>query len=114
MGSPTSRSSWSPAGCIRSRLPPRQRPGEGKGPSRGGPRTRGSGCRARPAAARDAFGGPTSPSRNRVWKDTLMLPSSATADILLELSDRGGWMLHRDIAEHLEAGMWSSFPRQGS
>jgi hypothetical protein len=42
---------------------------------------------------------------NLVWKDTFLLPASSTADILLELSNPGRWMLHCHIAEHLEAGM---------
>jgi FtsP/CotA-like multicopper oxidase with cupredoxin domain len=42
---------------------------------------------------------------NMVWKDTMLLPVGATADILLELSNPGKWMLHCHIAEHLEAGM---------
>ncbi|GMR12619.1 MAG: hypothetical protein BMS9Abin29_0809 [Gemmatimonadota bacterium] len=52
------------------------------------------------------------PNRNRVWKDTLMLPVGATADILLELSNPGLWMLHCHIAEHLEAGMMMVFSVQ--
>ena len=52
------------------------------------------------------------PNRNRVWKDTLMLPVGATADILLELSNPGVWMLHCHIAEHLEAGMMMVFTVQ--
>ena len=49
------------------------------------------------------------PNRNLVWKDTMMLPVGATADILLELSNPGLWMLHCHIAEHLEAGMAMTF-----
>ena len=49
------------------------------------------------------------PNRNMVWKDTMMLPVGATADILLELSNPGLWMLHCHIAEHLEAGMMMAF-----
>ncbi len=49
------------------------------------------------------------PNRNLVWKDTMMLPVGATADILLELSNPGLWMLHCHIAEHLEAGMVMTF-----
>jgi len=45
------------------------------------------------------------PGDNLVWKDTLLLPVGATADILLELSNPGSWMLHCHIAEHLESGM---------
>lgn len=46
---------------------------------------------------------------NLVWKDTMLLPAGATADILLELSNPGRWMLHCHIAEHLEAGMHMVF-----
>jgi FtsP/CotA-like multicopper oxidase with cupredoxin domain len=42
---------------------------------------------------------------NLVWKDTVLLPTGATTDILLELSNPGRWMAHCHIAEHLEAGM---------
>ena len=45
------------------------------------------------------------PGDNLVWKDTLLLPVGATADILLELSNPGSWILHCHIAEHLESGM---------
>ncbi len=45
------------------------------------------------------------PNENLVWKDTVLVPVGATADILLELSNPGEWMLHCHIAEHLEAGM---------
>tara|TARA_Y100000590_G_scaffold466934_2_gene643943 strand:- start:114 stop:2291 length:2178 start_codon:yes stop_codon:yes gene_type:complete len=52
------------------------------------------------------------PNHNLVWKDTMMLPVGATADILLELSNPGLWMLHCHIAEHLEAGMMMAFTVQ--
>ena len=42
---------------------------------------------------------------NLVWKDTVLLPTGSTTDILLELSNPGRWMAHCHIAEHLEAGM---------
>ena len=45
------------------------------------------------------------PSDNLVWKDTMLLPVGSTADILLELSNPGRWMLHCHIAERLESGM---------
>ena len=45
------------------------------------------------------------PNDNLVWKDTVLLPTGATTDILLELSNPGRWMAHCHIAEHLEAGM---------
>lgn len=45
------------------------------------------------------------PNDNLVWKDTMLLPVGSTAEILLELSNPGRWMLHCHIAEHLESGM---------
>lgn len=45
------------------------------------------------------------PNENRVWKDTLLVPAGEAADILVDLSNPGRWMLHCHIAEHLEAGM---------
>ena len=44
-------------------------------------------------------------SDNFVWKDTFMLPVGSTAELLVEMSNPGRWMLHCHIAEHLEAGM---------
>lgn len=44
-----------------------------------------------------------------VWKDTMLLPAGFSADILLELSNPGRWMLHCHIAEHLETGMHMVF-----
>ena len=45
------------------------------------------------------------PNDNLVWKDTVLVPTGSTADLLLELSNPGRWMLHCHIAEHLESGM---------
>ncbi|CAN5737934.1 hypothetical protein BH23GEM10_BH23GEM10_07270 [soil metagenome] len=49
------------------------------------------------------------PTGNLVWKDTLLVPAGQTADVLLELSNPGRWMLHCHIAEHMEAGMMMVF-----
>ena len=49
------------------------------------------------------------PSENLVWKDTFLLPVGFTADLLVEMSNPGRWMLHCHIAEHLEAGMHTVF-----
>jgi FtsP/CotA-like multicopper oxidase with cupredoxin domain len=49
------------------------------------------------------------PSQNLVWKDTFLLPVGWTADLLVEMSNPGKWMLHCHIAEHLEAGMHTVF-----
>lgn len=50
---------------------------------------------------------------NLVWKDTMLLPVGSTADILLELSNPGRWMLHCHIAEHLDSGMKMVFEVDG-
>ena len=54
------------------------------------------------------------PNDNLVWKDTVLLPSGSTTDILLELSNPGRWMLHCHIAEHLESGMKFVFDVEGN
>jgi FtsP/CotA-like multicopper oxidase with cupredoxin domain len=40
-----------------------------------------------------------------VWKDTVLLPTGFVADVLLEVTNPGKWMLHCHIAEHIETGM---------
>ena len=45
------------------------------------------------------------PTDNLVWKDTVLLPTGSTTDILLDITNPGRWMVHCHIAEHLEAGM---------
>ena len=45
------------------------------------------------------------PTENLVWKDTAMVPSGGTLDLLVEFTNPGSWMIHCHIAEHLEAGM---------
>ncbi len=44
-----------------------------------------------------------------VSKDTVLVPSGQTVDILLNPTNPGTWMAHCHIAEHLEAGMMFSF-----
>jgi FtsP/CotA-like multicopper oxidase with cupredoxin domain len=43
----------------------------------------------------------------------MLLPVGHTADILLELTNPGRWMLHCHIAEHMEAGMMLVFEVEG-
>jgi FtsP/CotA-like multicopper oxidase with cupredoxin domain len=45
----------------------------------------------------------------RAWKDTVLLPAGGTVDILVEFTNPGRWMLHCHIAEHVEAGMMTTF-----
>ncbi len=49
------------------------------------------------------------PNENLVWKDTVLLPTGTTTDILLEITNPGEWMAHCHISEHLEAGMQMLF-----
>ena len=46
---------------------------------------------------------------NLAWKDTFLLPSGTTADILLEISNPGSWMAHCHVAEHMGSGMMMNF-----
>lgn len=52
------------------------------------------------------------PESNLVWKDTVLVPSGKTVDIVLDTSNQGEWMAHCHIAEHLEAGMMFTFKVQ--
>jgi FtsP/CotA-like multicopper oxidase with cupredoxin domain len=46
---------------------------------------------------------------NLVWKDTVLVRTGETVDILLDVSNPGLWMAHCHIAEHHETGMMFSF-----
>jgi putative intracellular protease/amidase len=46
---------------------------------------------------------------NLVWKDTVLVRSGQTVDILFGVSNPGLWMAHCHIAEHLQSGMMFSF-----
>ena len=47
--------------------------------------------------------------RNLVWKDTVLVRTGETVDILLSVTNPGVWMAHCHIAEHHESGMMFSF-----
>ena len=49
------------------------------------------------------------PEANLVWKDTVLVRSGETVDILLDVSNPGLWMAHCHIAEHNQSGMMFSF-----
>lgn len=49
------------------------------------------------------------PQTNLVWKDTVLVPSGRTVDILLNPTNPGTWMAHCHIAEHLTDGMMFKF-----
>jgi FtsP/CotA-like multicopper oxidase with cupredoxin domain len=54
--------------------------------------------------ARDGVG-----ENNLVWKDTVLVRTGETVDILLDVTNPGIWMAHCHIAEHHESGMMFSF-----
>jgi FtsP/CotA-like multicopper oxidase with cupredoxin domain len=47
--------------------------------------------------------------KNLVWKDTVLVRTGETVDILLDVTNPGIWMAHCHIAEHHESGMMFSF-----
>ena len=49
------------------------------------------------------------PEENLVWKDTVLVRTGETVDILLDVTNPGLWMAHCHIAEHHESGMMFSF-----
>ena len=46
---------------------------------------------------------------NLVWKDTVLVRTGETVDLLMDASNPGLWMAHCHIAEHFEGGMMLSF-----
>ena len=46
---------------------------------------------------------------NLVWKDTVLVRTGETVDILLSITNPGVWMAHCHIAEHHEGGMMLGF-----
>jgi FtsP/CotA-like multicopper oxidase with cupredoxin domain len=49
------------------------------------------------------------PEESLVWKDTVLIRTGETVDILLDVTNPGRWMAHCHIAEHHESGMMFSF-----
>jgi FtsP/CotA-like multicopper oxidase with cupredoxin domain len=46
---------------------------------------------------------------NLVWKDTVLVPTGQTVDVLFDVTHPGVWMAHCHIAEHHESGMMLTF-----
>jgi FtsP/CotA-like multicopper oxidase with cupredoxin domain len=46
---------------------------------------------------------------NLVWKDTVLVRTGQTMDLLLDVTNPGLWMAHCHIAEHHESGMAFTF-----
>jgi FtsP/CotA-like multicopper oxidase with cupredoxin domain len=53
---------------------------------------------------------------NLVWKDTVLVRTGQTVDIMFDVTNPGLWMAHCHIAEHMQSGMMFSFTvaRQGA
>ena len=49
------------------------------------------------------------PEANLGWKDTVLVRTGQTVDLLLDVTNPGVWMMHCHIAEHHESGMMFSF-----
>jgi len=48
-------------------------------------------------------------NNNFQWKDSVLVPTGQTVDILIEMTNIGDWMAHCHIAEHNAAGMMFNF-----
>jgi FtsP/CotA-like multicopper oxidase with cupredoxin domain len=46
---------------------------------------------------------------NLVWKDTVLVRTGQTVDLLFDVTNPGLWMAHCHIAEHMQSGMMFSF-----
>jgi len=46
---------------------------------------------------------------NLVWKDTVLIRTGQTVDILFDVTNPGLWMAHCHIAEHMHSGMMFNF-----
>ncbi|MGH3505622.1 MAG: multicopper oxidase domain-containing protein, partial [Nocardioidaceae bacterium] len=49
---------------------------------------------------------------NLVWKDTVLIRTGETIDLLMDVSNPGIWMAHCHIPEHMAAGMMFNFDVQ--
>lgn len=45
------------------------------------------------------------PETNMVWKDTVLVQTGETVEVLADMSNPGKWMIHCHISEHLDNGM---------
>ena len=46
---------------------------------------------------------------NLVWKETVLVRTGQTVDVLFDVTEPGLWMAHCHIAEHMQSGMMFSF-----
>ena len=52
------------------------------------------------------------PQTDLAWKDTVLVKSGETVDIVLDTSNPGTWMAHCHTAEHLQDGMMFTYTVQ--
>lgn len=48
-------------------------------------------------------------SKNLVWKDTTLIQTGDTVELLVQMDNPGDWVIHCHIPEHMESGMMSQF-----
>ena len=48
-------------------------------------------------------------NQNLVWKDTTLIQTGDTVELLVQMDNSGDWVIHCHIPEHMEAGMMSQF-----
>ena len=53
------------------------------------------------------------PEPNLVWKDTVLMRTGQTVDILFDVTNPGRWMAHCHIPEHMASGMMLTFTVTG-
>lgn len=46
---------------------------------------------------------------NLVWKDTALIQTGDTVELLVQMDNPGEWAIHCHVPEHMESGMMSSF-----
>ncbi len=48
-------------------------------------------------------------NNNLVWKDTTLIQTGDTVELLVQMDNPGDWVIHCHIPEHMESGMMSEF-----
>mgnify|MGYP001616425936 FL=1 len=48
-------------------------------------------------------------NKNLVWKDTTLIQTGDTVELLIQMDNPGDWVIHCHIPEHMESGMMSEF-----
>jgi FtsP/CotA-like multicopper oxidase with cupredoxin domain len=48
-------------------------------------------------------------NKNLVWKDTTLIQTGDTVELLVQMDNPGDWVIHCHIPEHMESGMMSEF-----